>query len=109
MRFYGAIGYGEAVETPSGSGVWQDVITEVNYFGDVLRNTRGLTEGQSVNNDITVNNSISVVADAYAQEHFFLIRYIRWAGALWIVSDVQVISPRLILQLGGLYSGPIAQ
>lgn len=103
-KFYGAIGYGESVE--SAPGVWRDVITERSYFGDVIRNTRKLREGESVNDDITVQNSISIVADAYASEHFFAIRYIRWAGTLWTVTDVEVQSPRLILRLGGVYNGP---
>lgn len=105
-KFYGAIGYGAAVE--SAPGVWTDVITEKSYFGDVLRNTRVLASGEKVNNDLSVNNSISIVADAYANEHFFAIRYIRWAGALWTVSEVEVQSPRLLLRLGGVYNGPTA-
>ena len=103
-KFYGAIGYGVSVE--SAPGVWRDEITEISYFGDVIRNTRKLREGESVNDDITVQNSISIVADAYANEHFFAIRYIRWAGTLWTVTDVEVQSPRLILRLGGVYNGP---
>lgn len=105
-KFYGAIGYGEAVETPPGSGVWIDQITEHPYYGDVDRNTRQLQEGDNLNDDLTVSNSISIVADAYANDHFFAIRYIKWAGALWTVSDVEVQRPRLILRLGGVYNGP---
>jgi hypothetical protein len=105
-KFYGVIGYGEAVETVP--GVWKDRIVEFNYYGDVVRNTRHLQEGENLNNDLTVGNSISIVADAYANEHFFAIRYIKWAGALWTVSDVEVQSPRLLLRLGGVYHGPTA-
>lgn len=105
-KFYGTIGYGETVETKP--GVWVDLITERQYRGDVIRNARQLKEGESVNNDLTVNNSISIVADAYANEHFFAIRYIRWAGTLWTVSSVDVKSPRLTLQLGGVYNGETA-
>lgn len=106
-KFYGVVGYGVAVEGMP--GVWKDVITEKRYFGDVIRNTRRLTDGESVNNDLSVNNSISIVADAYANEHFFAMRYVRWAGTLWIVSDVDATQPpRLILRLGGVYNGPVA-
>lgn len=107
-KFYGEIGYGESVETPSGSGVYIDVITELTYFGDVIRNTRKLESGESLNDDISVGNSISIVSDEYAVEHFFAIRYIRWAGALWTVTNVEVRSPRLILTLGSVYNGPMA-
>lgn len=105
-KFYGAIGYGVTEETAP--GVWKDLITERSYYGDVVRNTRKLQEGENLNNDLTVNNSISIVADAYANEHFFAIRYISWAGTLWTVSDVEVQSPRLLLRLGGVYNGPTA-
>ena len=44
-KFYGAIGYGELVEDPP--GVWEDTVTEVAYFGDVVRNTRRLQEGET--------------------------------------------------------------
>lgn len=106
-KFYGKIGYaGETVETPSGSGVWIDEIVEFDYYGDVIRNTRQMQEGESLNNDLSVGNSISVVADAYANEHFHKIRYIRWAGTLWHVENVEVEAPRLLLRLGGVYNGP---
>lgn len=105
-KFYGEVGYGWTVESPAGSGVWVDNIVEVHYYGDVVRNTRQLREGENLNNDLSVNNSISIVADAYANEHFFAIRYIRWAGALWTVTEVEVQSPRLLLRLGGVYNGP---
>lgn len=103
-KFYGVIGYGESVETAP--GVWDDVITQFSYYGDVVRNARKLQEGESLNNDLSVSNSISIIADAYASEHFFAIRYIEWAGTLWTVSDVEVQSPRLLLRLGGVYHGP---
>jgi hypothetical protein len=107
-RFYGRIGYGESVEsededTPS---VWTDQITERHYYGDVIRNARNLAEGENLNFDLSVQNSISIVADAYANDHFHAIRYVEWAGALWTVTSVEVQSPRLLLRLGEVYSGP---
>ena len=103
-RFFGRVGYGESVETAP--GVWVDEIVERSYYGDVIRNTRHLQEGESLNFDLSVRNSISIVADAYANNHFFAIRYIEWAGALWTVQAVEVQSPRLILRLGEVYNGP---
>lgn len=105
-KFFGKIGYGETQETVP--GVWEDVIVEFDYYGDVVRNTRKLEPGEGLNNDLSVGNSISIVSDAYANEHFFAIRYIQWAGVLWTVSDVEVQSPRLLLRLGGVYNGPTA-
>ena len=105
-RFYGEVGYGDTVESPAGSGVWVDEIAEVAYFGDVIRNTRKLDSGEKLNDDISVRNSISIVADDRAINHFLKIKYVRWAGVLWTVTDVEVKSPRLVLSLGSVYNGP---
>lgn len=107
-KFFGVVGYGETSESPSNSGVWVDTITEVEYYGDVIRNTRKLDSGENLNDDLSVGNSISIVADEYANKHFFNIKYVRWAGVLWTVTSVEVKSPRLILSLGSVYNGPTA-
>lgn len=104
MRFYGEVGYGESTETSP--GVWKDVITEFVYRGDVIRNTRRLESGEHLNDDLSVNNAISIVADEQANEHFFKIKYVVWQGTRWKVSSVEVKTPRLILYLGGVYNGP---
>lgn len=105
-RFYGEIGYGESVESPVGSGIYEDLITEVAYRGDVIRNTRKLEEGEGLNNDISIGNSISIVADEYAANHFHLIKYVTWMGVRWTVPSVEVRHPRLILTVGKVYNGP---
>jgi hypothetical protein len=102
-RFFGRIGYGESIETAP--GVHTDNIVEYSYYGDVIRNSRELRAGENLNPDLSVQNSISIVADAYANEHFFDIRYVEWAGVLWTVDSVEVQSPRLLLRLGKVYNG----
>ena len=103
-RFFGRVGYGESVETTP--GVWIDQITERSYYGDVIRNARSLQEGENLNFDLNVRNSISIIADEYANNHFFSIRYVEWAGVLWTVPTVEVQRPRLLLRLGEVYNGP---
>jgi len=105
-RFHGEVGYGTPTETAP--GVWEDVIDEQEYTGDVIKNTRRLEAGEGVNDNITVGNSISIVADQFAIDNFSKIKYVRWMGAVWIVTNVEVRSPRLILALGGVYNGPTA-
>lgn len=103
-KYFGAIGYaGEDVEVRPGS--WEEEIIERKYRGDVIRNTRRLEKGEQLNDDINVNNLISIVADAYAYQNFFSIRYIRWMGTKWKVTNVEVQRPRLILTIGGIYNG----
>lgn len=104
-KFHGRVGY-SSEQAETSPGVWEDTIVEKTYSGDVIRNTRQSREGQNLNNDLSVGNSISIVADAYANEHFFAILYVEWAGVLWTVSDVEVQRPRLILRLGEVYHAP---
>lgn len=105
-RFCGKVGYGVTVETTP--GVHEDQIVEFEYYGDIVRNSLKFREGQSVNNDLSVSNSISIVADAFANANFSTVRYVEWMGVLWSVSEVEVQNPRLILRLGGVYNGPKA-
>lgn len=107
-RFRGRIGYAtESVETVP--GVYEEQIAERTYSGDVIRNAKRLQDGTDVNPDITLSNSISIVADEFAREHIYAIRYVRWAGSLWKVTEVEAQAPRLILRLGGVYNGPSAE
>jgi hypothetical protein len=102
-KFFGSVGYVETKETAP--GVWTEEITERKYRGDVTRNTKKWSGGENQNDDLDVSVTISVVADAYANEHFFAIRYVTWMGAKWKVTTVEPSRPRLILTLGGVYNG----
>lgn len=103
-RFHGQVGYTNTVEREDETGVWQDDIVEFTYTGDVIRDTRKLDSGDKVNSDVSVANSISILADKYAIDHYFNIRYVRWMNVLWTVTTVEVRYPRLILSLGGVYN-----
>ena len=100
MRYYGKIGYFDTVETKP--GLFEQELIFRTYKGDVLRNTKR-NQLSNVNDDIIISNSISIVADPYARDHFFQIKCVEWQGALWEVTSVDVQFPRLILELGGVY------
>lgn len=103
-KFCGEVGFAETREDVK--GVWTEHITPRTYFGDIVRNTKRSENGEGLNSNLNINNSISIVSDAYAQTHFFAIRYVKWQGVRWVVSSVEVQHPRLILSIGGVYNGP---
>lgn len=105
-RWFGKVGFGASVETAP--GVWSDEITELSYYGDVVRDARRLSEAEKLNKNISTSNSISIVADAHANENYFAIRFVEWGGVVWTVTEVEVEFPRLILRLGEVYNGPRA-
>lgn len=102
-KFFGAIGYGVTVETTP--GVWEEQITERQYYGDLIRNLRKLESSGHLNDNINISNEISIVADPFAYENFHSMRYVEFMGAKWKISSVEVKYPRLILTVGGLYNG----
>lgn len=109
MKFYGIVGYCETVEEEGDrKGNWIDHVTEKKYYGDVLRNTRKWEgpKNDSTNDELNVNNSFSIVADAYAYNHFWAMKYVEWMGTRWKITNVEVQRPRLILTVGGVYNGP---
>lgn len=102
-KFFGVIGYGISEETSP--GVWTDQIVERSYSGDVVKNYKKSSAGESINDNIDVSNNISILSDPFAMQHFHTIKYVKWMGAAWKVSSVDVQYPRLILSIGGVYNG----
>ena len=102
-KFYGAIGY--AVTEETAPGVWEEQITERMYYGELVRNTRKLHTADQLNDDINVANEVSILADPFAYENFYSIKYVEFMGAKWKVTNVEVQYPRLILTVGGVYNG----
>lgn len=104
-KFYGAVGYIDYVETAPDVIVEEPV--ERMYKGDLISNSRRLSNGESINDTVTINNKISILADPYARNHIHAMRYVKWAGTQWKIDSVDVEYPRLILTLGGVYNGKV--
>lgn len=102
-KWFGKIGY--AVPTETVPGVWEDVIVERESFGDSIRNMRRLVGTETLNDNIKVNEEISIIADPYAVSNFHNIRYITYMGAKWKVDSVDASQyPRLVLTMGDVYN-----
>lgn len=102
-KFYGVIGFAETVETsPS---VWEERFTKRHYYGDILRNSRRLESSGGTNDNINVANQVSIIADPYANQNFHQMRYVKFMGTTWKITNVEVQYPRLLLTIGGEYNG----
>lgn len=103
-RWFGKVGYSETVETAPGVWTPQDTVHE--YYGDVMRNaTRWAMNSNSTNDNLTVNTQISIVADPFAIEKFYSIKWIEFMGVTWKITNVDPQPPRLILTLGEKWNG----
>lgn len=101
-RFYGVVGYVETVVNDV--GVWSEKITEKPYYGDVIRLTYSWNASQSLNDNLTLNHRISIVADPFAYSNFNTIKYVTWMDQKWKVTSVEVDRPRIMLSLGGVFN-----
>jgi len=102
-KFYGSVGYVESKETSP--GVWTDTVMEKKYRGDVFKISKRWQKGEGLNDDITVNNEISIIADPFAYSNIQNIKYVVWIGSKWKVTQIHVARPRLTLIIGGVYNG----
>lgn len=107
MKFSGKIGYCFSVEgSGDREGIWEDVVKERPAFGDVLQFNPRWDTGKDVLDDQRLLNKISVLIDAFSAEHVQDLKYVVWLGGRWKVTAIEVVHPRLILTLGGVYHGP---
>ena len=103
-KYYGRIGYVDTVD--NGNGVWEEtLIHEGYYYGEVINPSVRYKAGDKINDDLSVTDKVSILADAYALAHFSKIKFIEYEGELWEVDQISVARPRLILTLGGVYNG----
>lgn len=102
-KFCGKIGYVDSVE--ESPGVFVNKPIEYTYYGDITNISKRWQTTENLNDDIRLEENISIVADSYAWENYYKIRYVIIDGVAWRVTNVTVARPRLNLYIGGLYNG----
>jgi len=101
-KYYGKIGFLDTKETSP--GIWVEDIIERPYYGEWSRNTKRYQRSESTNDNITISNVLSIIADPYANQNFQKIYYVTYMGTKWKVETAEVQFPRITLSLGGLYN-----
>lgn len=103
-RYYGKLGFVETVEESPGIFVEKNI--EISYKGDLTRNMRRWqTSSDKISDNISLNNSLSIVADKYLLTHSPYLRYAEVSGSYWEISSIDLTDkPRCILELGGVYN-----
>lgn len=109
MKFSGKVGFWEKdIETKP--GVFKPQIVEKFYTGDVMRDIRRFQSVENQQNEnLNVNNKLSILSDLYMQRNWSSIKYVLWNDVKWKVRSVDVGSyPRVIIELGGVYNGKVS-
>lgn len=104
-KFNGRVGYVASEETAP--GVFSLVATERVVTGDILRSNHSwqAADQESTNQNLRLNNRISIIADPFVNENFDKIRYVVWLRSKWVVTSIEVQYPKVILTIGGPYNG----
>lgn len=103
-KFYGKIGYVVTEETSP--GIWSErELDPKDYYGDILTNVRRWESTRNINDNLSIGNRISILADPFAFENIQAMKWIEFMGAKWKISSVDVEYPRLIITMGDVYNG----
>ena len=101
-RYYGNIGF-YLLQVESRPGVWEDVIEERPYKGDVLHSGRRWESTDNINDDVVLTNRFSIVSDTYLNAHVPALRYLEYLGTKFKITSVELEPPRVIISVGGVY------
>jgi len=102
-KYVGMIGY--EVSSFDGTDKYTVEIVEKPVKGDLLRNANRWDSADKVNDDLNITNRISIVADPYATQNFHLMKYATFMGTKWKITSIEVLYPRLVISLGGVWNG----
>ena len=102
-KYFGLVGYTVSVETAP--GVWEPSIVEKPVYGDIVRdNVNNLRGENQVNDNVKINNQISIVMDPFVMKNFSSMIYITYADIKWRIVTVEVKYPRLLISMGEVYN-----
>jgi len=105
MRFCGKVGFLITKEDSNDPGIYVPQIVEKKYFGDVLRKSVQWNRSDSLNDDLVVNKSISIVADKFLYDNIGAMKYVEYMGVKWTIASMEPERPRITLEVGGVYNG----
>lgn len=104
-KWAGYIGFGETVEKEG--SIWDETVVEHPYTGDMIKSSfRDSATSEKVNDELSINNNLSIIADNFAIQNFQRMKYATILGARWKVTSATVDFPRVTVFLGGVYNGP---
>ncbi len=104
MRWAGKVGYSAHTEVKP--GIWEDVITEVDAFGELTEQNESINGEDAVLPQYRVTTSVSIITDGQRVPQAG-IRYFTMRGKRWQLSTMVRQPPRIVLYPGEEYNGPL--
>jgi hypothetical protein len=104
VRWAGKVGYSKLTEVKP--GIWEDVITEVDAFGELTELNEALDSGDAVLPQNRVTTSVSIITDGNRVPQAGII-YFTIRGVRRQLSTMVRQPPRIVLYPGEEYHGPL--
>lgn len=105
-KFSGKIGF--AITTEVKPGIYKEVYKERSYRGDVVKSNRRWEPSDTLNDNLSITNDISIISDSFAKINFGVMRYVRWMEQVFEITSasIDVERHRIVLSLGGTFNVP---
>lgn len=90
-----------------GTGVWEETIVEKTIYPEILREYASRSQqSDSAITDLHLASRFSVVMDPFIRDNLKSVRYVTYLSSRWAVDSIEIVYPRVILTIAGLYNGP---
>ena len=109
MKYYDDVTFVLQQEDPQAPGDWKEYKIVKPYMGDWKRVESRWNPGSNLIDDKRVNNQLEIISDPFAVTNFTHIRCVKWMGHEWAVTTVMLRSPRIVMEIGGLYNASTEQ
>lgn len=104
MKLCIKIGYNITEPQEPDSDIYVNNVIERECYGETTRLSSKWQNSGHVNDDISINNEISILADPFILANFSNIAYAEFLGTKWKVNACEIQYPRLVLTVGGVYN-----
>ena len=104
LRYRDKIGFADQRRTAP--GVFQEMIIERVYGGEIVKYSSHYESSATVNGVPKLRNQISVIGDPYILDNHAFIRYAWFHGVRHEVTSIEITDRRVILDLGDVYQDP---
>lgn len=101
-KYYGQVGF--ATQEEAEPGIYEEVITERPYSGEMLDNRWRTGANANVNGELILNCDFSLLCDPYIVKNHAFIAYITYMDIKWAVTGAVLNYPRIVLTVGGVYN-----
>lgn len=105
MKYFGIIGFVEE-DVETAPGVYEEVVTEREYYGNVIRNTsRWQNDSRNLNDNLNLSNQFEILFDPYAYDHIQNLKYLVYDNVKWKITSFELSYPKVTICIGGVYNG----